>query len=73
MADFEGSRNGEQDPVEKGPRNSRTIAVVVGAALALIVAALVVVRIAGDSDEKSSVPKPDFSKKHGFYSAPLSL
>jgi hypothetical protein len=73
MARLEGSRNGEPEPEQKGPINSRTLAIVVGAAIALVVAVLVIVQIAGGPDEKPSVPKPSFSKKHGFYSASFSL
>lgn len=72
MAGREGSRNWEPEPAEKRRVNSRTIAIVVGAAIALVAAVLVIV-IAGGPDEKSSVPKPSFSKDHGFYSASFSL
>lgn len=72
MAGREGSRNWEPEPEEKRRVNSRTIAIVVGAAIALVAAVLVIV-IAGGPDEKSSVPKPSFSKDHGFYSASFSL
>jgi hypothetical protein len=73
MARLAGSR--KREPAGKGLINSRTIAIV-GAATVLIAAVLVVVQVAGgfDLDEKkSSVPKPSFSKKHGFYSASFSL
>jgi hypothetical protein len=73
MARLDGAHNGEPEPAEKGTTRSRTIAIVVGAAIAVVVAVLVIVKIAGGSDEKSSVPKPSFSKKHGFYSASFSL
>lgn len=71
MAELEGSHNGE--PEEKGTTRSRKIAIAVAAAIALVAAGLVVVQVAGGFDRQSSVPKPSFSKKHGFYSAPFSL
>ncbi|HKY57388.1 MAG TPA: chitobiase/beta-hexosaminidase C-terminal domain-containing protein, partial [Aeromicrobium sp.] len=73
MAELEGSHNGEPEPEEKGTPRSRKIAIVVAAAIALVAAGLVAVQVAGGFDRQSSVPKPAFSKQHGFYSAPFSL
>lgn len=71
MARPEGSRKREP---ENGPIKRRATAAVVGAATVLVAAVFVIVQVAGGSDEeKSSVPKPDFSKQHGFYAAPFSL
>jgi hypothetical protein len=71
MARLEGSHDGEPEPEENGSIKSRTIAIV-GVAVALVVAVLVIVQVA-QHETKSSVPKPSFSKKHGFYSASFSL
>ena len=59
MAELEGSHNGEAE--EKGTTRSRTIAIVVAAAIALVAAGLVIVQVG--FDRESSVPKPSFSKK----------
>ena len=72
MAVLDGSHNGEPEPEEeKAKTRPRTIAIVVGAAVALVAAGIVIVQVA--FDRESAVPKPAFSKKHGFYSAPVSL
>ena len=71
MAELEGAHNLEPEPEKKGTTRSRTIAIVVAAAIALVAAGLVIVQVG--FDRESSVPKPSFSKKHRFYSAPFSL
>lgn len=71
MARLERWRDGEVEPEATGATRSRTIAIVVAAAIALVTAGLVIVRVG--SDRESAVPKPSFSKKHGFYSASFSL
>ena len=69
MAGLEGSRNWE--PEEKGTTRSRTLVIVAIAALALLIAGLVFVKVA--ILEPAPVPKPSFSKRHGFHSASFSL
>ena len=58
------------------PSRSRRIGIVAAAAIALIAATFVIVQLTrsdGTKDEKASVPKPAFSKQHGFYSTPFAL
>ena len=69
MAELEGSHNWE--PEEKGTNRSRTLVIVAIAVLALVIAGLAIVKTV--ILDPAPVPKPSFSKKHGFYSAPLSL
>lgn len=69
MARLDGSPNWE--PEENGTPRSRTLVIVAIAALVLVIAGLVIVKVA--ILEPAPVPKPSFSKKHGFYAAPFSL